>query len=320
MDIGIWLAAAGGDLARVQRLVGQEPRLLNAENGFKETPLLRASSRGHVRVVRWLVDQGAALDHQDSWGWTALSMAASKGHTRVVRLLMGKGADPTIIIGRVGGGGWTPLMQTSRMGHPDTVRCLLDHPSAAATINIRNAEGNTALLLACWEGYAGVVRVLLEKGANPTIADNMGRTAMATAKESKRRACIKALKVRCPSMFPLLTGLTEALGVVSAWRGGQEAERAYLLWKARQVADAAGGFAAPVMEGETPEEAERRRVEAVPEELRRRVAEGREGLPGVSVVAGRKRGEEWRKRTAVLDHVVQSLKPGVFEELMEMMG
>jgi hypothetical protein len=93
-----------------------------------------------------------------------------------------------------------------------------------------------------------------------------------------------------------------------------------VLWKARQVADAAGGFAAPAMEGETPEETERRRVEAVPEELRRRVAGGGEGLPGVSVEPGRKRGEEWRKRTAVLDHAVQSLKPGVFEELMEMMG
>jgi hypothetical protein len=44
-----------------------------------------------------------------------------------------------------------------------------------------------------------------------------------------------------------------------------------------------------------------------------------EALPGVSVVAA-KRGEAGRKRAALLEHAVQSLKPGVFEELMEMMG
>jgi hypothetical protein len=105
------------------------------------------------------------------------------------------------------------------------------------------------------------------------------------------------------------------LGVV------QEAEQAYLLWKARQVADAAASFAAPpVVEARTRGEAKRRRVEAVPEELRGRAAAGGgEALPGVTVVAASE-GEEGRTRAALLDHAVHSLKPGVFEELMEMMG
>jgi hypothetical protein len=104
----------------------------------------------------------------------------------------------------------------------------------------------------------------------------------------------------------------------SAW--WQDAERAYLLWKARQVADAAWSFAAPpVQEGRTRGEAKRRRVEAVPEELRARAAAGGgEGLPRVSVVPASE-GEEGGKRAALLGHAVQSLKPGVFKELMEMM-
>jgi hypothetical protein len=47
---------------------------------------------------------------------------------------------------------------------------------------------------------------------------------------------------------------------------------------------------------------------------------GSEGLPVVSVVAARGGGEEGRTRAALLEHAVQSLKPGVFEELMELMG
>jgi hypothetical protein len=106
--------------------------------------------------------------------------------------------------------------------------------------------------------------------------------------------------------------------------GSQEAERAYLLWKARQVADAAATFAAtPAGEGRTRGAVNRRRAEAVPEELRGRAAAGGgRGLPGVSIVpAGGKEAKEAKgMRAVLLEHTVQSLKPGVFEELMELMG
>jgi hypothetical protein len=107
---------------------------------------------------------------------------------------------------------------------------------------------------------------------------------------------------------------------VTWWRGGQEAERAYLLWKARQVADAANSFAGALMEGgKTRREAKRRRVEAVPEELRGRVAAwGGDGLPYVSVVPSGE-GKDARTRAKVLRQAVRSLKPEVFEELLGMM-
>jgi hypothetical protein len=87
------------------------------------------------------------------------------------------------------------------------------------------------------------------------------------------------------------------------------------------VADAASSFAAePVMGARTRGKVKRQRVEAVPEELRGRAAAGGgEGLPGVTVVAACE-GEEERTRAALLEHAVHSLKPGVFEELMEMVG
>jgi hypothetical protein len=81
-----------------------------------------------------------------------------------------------------------------------------------------------------------------------------------------------------------------------------------------------GGFAAPVIETRTRGETKRRRVEAVPEELKGRVVKGGEVLPLVWIVAPREKAEEGRDRAAVLAHAVQNLKPGVFEELMEMMG
>jgi ankyrin repeat protein len=77
------------------------------------------------------------------------------------------------------------------------VRCLLDHPSAAAIIDHRGMNNRTALWSACEGGYAPVVRALLEKGADPTIADSWGKTPMDVAKEKHRLACIEALSVEC---------------------------------------------------------------------------------------------------------------------------
>jgi hypothetical protein len=124
---------------------------------------------------------------------------------------------------------------------------------------------------------------------------------------------------RCFASAPTISKLRNGL---YHGRGWQEAERAYLLWKARQVADAAASFAAaPVVAGRTRAEGKRRRVEAVSEELRgRAAARGGGGLPGVTVVVAGRGGEKSRMKAAVLEHAVQSLKPGVFEELMEMMG
>jgi hypothetical protein len=275
-------------------------------------------------VVRWLLDRGVSINEQDLGGCTALYLASCWGHPPVVRLLLERGTDPTIA-----SQGVIPLMITSGYGHTEVVRCLLAHPSADATINQRDDTGRTALWHVCFCGGTEIVRLLLKHGADPTIADNDGTTPMAIAQNPRhgyrgRPECVAALKVRVPSV-PLallyLMALAEGRGLVACWRGGQEAERAYLLWKAWQVADAAASFAAaPVMEGETEGEAARRRVEAVPEELRGRAAAGGGGaLPAVTVVV-EEEGKEGRTRAALLEHAVHSLKPGVFEELMEMMG
>jgi hypothetical protein len=86
----IWMAAHWGDLAEVERLVGQDAGLLDARGGpFRQTLLMYASCMGHVGVVRWLLDQGAATDERDEYEeGTALIFACSAGRLPVVRLLV----------------------------------------------------------------------------------------------------------------------------------------------------------------------------------------------------------------------------------------
>jgi ankyrin repeat protein len=159
---GIWGAASEGDLGEVEWLVGHDPSLLDARTRDGRTPLIVASENGHIGVVRWLLDRGAAIDGDD-YGCTALYLASCAGYTPVVALLLERGADPTIATGT----GMTPLMVASHYGRTEAGRCLLAHPSAAATINRGDNRGRTALHYACQSGRGEVVRLLLNTAPTP---------------------------------------------------------------------------------------------------------------------------------------------------------
>jgi ankyrin repeat protein len=196
---GIWDAAEAGDLGEVERLVGQDPGLLEARSLAGVTPLMVASTEGHVEVVRCLLNKGAPVDEQDHRGTTAVACAYTWSRPSVVRLLLERGADPTI----AANSGWTPLMLASEICNLKNVRLLLGRPAVKATINHRLRDGTTALWWACnWADSVGVVRALLENGADPTIANDKGITPRAVATKEflagthgfeRRRARIAAL-------------------------------------------------------------------------------------------------------------------------------
>lgn len=48
-------------------------------------------------------------------------------------------------------------------------------------INARNAQGETALILAAWYGRADLVEVLLQKGADPNVKTRKGLSALKVA-------------------------------------------------------------------------------------------------------------------------------------------
>jgi ankyrin repeat protein len=176
-------AARRGELDKVKSCVEREPLLLDMRGDKdKETLLICASESGSVELVRWVLDQGAAVDELDGRKRTALVSAIKAGHAGVVTLLMKRGANPS-----VPGNGSTPLIAAYEAKDGETVDCLLGHPLVAGFINLRDSDGKTVLFKAYERGDAAMVARLLESGAEPTVADGRGKTCLMAAIEEDYR-------------------------------------------------------------------------------------------------------------------------------------
>ena len=86
-------AAEKGHIKVVRLLLDTKGSEINTQSKSQSTPLWLATRNGHEAVVKLLVNKGANLEAKDSDGWTPLFGAAENGHEAVVKLLANKGAN-----------------------------------------------------------------------------------------------------------------------------------------------------------------------------------------------------------------------------------
>jgi len=152
----VYEAVHRGDLDAVRRMVEANASL--KEEPYNDwTPLQLAAMYGQVGIVRYLVGEaGADKDEGDMFRRTPLYWAALFGRLEAVRYLVGvAGADKD----KAKRGGWTPLMSAAIDGHIDMVRCLLE---AGADATLKNRYGKTAITLAEEKNHAKVADALRE--------------------------------------------------------------------------------------------------------------------------------------------------------------
>ncbi len=89
-ETALMMAALKGHLEWAKRLVAKGA----AVNRDGWSPLHYAASGGGHEVLRWLIEQGAAIDAPSPNRSTPLMMAARYGASESVDWLLGRGADP----------------------------------------------------------------------------------------------------------------------------------------------------------------------------------------------------------------------------------
>jgi outer membrane protein assembly factor BamB len=88
-----WAAARKGDAARAKELLGKGVDV-NAKTEYGVTALSYAAGKGHVAVVRLLLEHKAEVNTKDTfYQISPLDMAVSGGHAEVVRALVEAGAE-----------------------------------------------------------------------------------------------------------------------------------------------------------------------------------------------------------------------------------
>lgn len=152
--------------------------------GIAETALHVAARLGRLEVARELLNASAAVDAPDSLDQTPLMCAAQFGRTNVMALLLENGANPATAMTE----GTTALMCAARNGPLESAQLLLDK---GADINQPDEAGDTPLFFALhMEDEAdarGMIRLLLEKGANLALKNGDGFTVTAFAREEGKK-------------------------------------------------------------------------------------------------------------------------------------
>lgn len=176
---------ADPSLAASRDEAGLSPVLVAGYHGRREAMALLASHTpapdvgeaaavGDVRRLRALLDADAGQVAAFSVdGWTPLHLAAFFGRGEALRLLLERGADPAARSRNPMAN--TPLhaAMAGRL-EADGLRALLD---AGAETDARQHGGYTALHAAAMHGDAATARLLLDRGADPALPADDGRTA-----------------------------------------------------------------------------------------------------------------------------------------------
>lgn len=154
---------------------------IEARDEHDRTALLLAATHDHVAVARVLAAMGADPDALDDRHDTPWLVTGVTGSVAMLEALLPASPDLTI---RNRFGGLSPIPASER-GHVDYVRRVV---RTDVDLDHVNDLGWTALLEAVILGDGGqdhqeIVRILLDAGVDPTIADHDGVTALQHAEQ-----------------------------------------------------------------------------------------------------------------------------------------
>ena len=179
----VFAAIRDGDLGRVRELAAADPAVGAQRDEQGLSAVLTARYHDRLDMVEALLPHDEQLDVWE---------AAALGRTERLRGLLDEDPERADAPSR---DGFRPLALAAFFGHAEAVPLLLER---GADVGARGtgAIRTTALEAAAASDHAGIVRLLLDAGANPASAQPGGFTPLHAAAQNRNRELYELLLER----------------------------------------------------------------------------------------------------------------------------
>jgi ankyrin repeat protein len=155
------------DVVKALLARGLDPNIIEPQRG--DTGMILALREDAIQVFNVLLETpGIDLEIKARNGDTALMIACYKGNRRAVEALLSRGAE-------VNRPGWTPLHYAAAAGNNDIVKLLLDE---SAYIDAESPNKTTPIMMAALGNHILTVKLLLDEGADATLRNELGLSAI----------------------------------------------------------------------------------------------------------------------------------------------
>lgn len=177
---GLHRAAQNGDAGEIRRLAAAGMDV-DGRDAHSRTPAHVAAFASNDEALRALADAGADMNALEDRAYDVVTIAAVADDPQLMSLAIELGNNPGLTTSPWRG---TALIAAAELGYAEVVRRLVE---AGAPLDHVNSLGWTALMEAVVLGDGGpdhqeVVRLLLEAGADRSIADRDGVTPLEHAR------------------------------------------------------------------------------------------------------------------------------------------
>lgn len=175
-----WAAVQGRERVAELLLKFENPPI-NELDDTQTSPLILATLKGNLNIVKMLVEKGADINQRNWQGHSSIQYACSKGWKDVVEYLLEKGVDVNVVDNR----GDSSLHRLASLGRIEILEMFLKYNP---NVNCQNSEGNTPLHIACEDNEATVVLALVQHGADTEIMNKDKKLALDLCKPGLRRS------------------------------------------------------------------------------------------------------------------------------------
>uniref|UniRef100_A0A1J3K8Z3 Ankyrin repeat-containing protein n=1 Tax=Noccaea caerulescens TaxID=107243 RepID=A0A1J3K8Z3_NOCCA len=214
---GVHSAARGGHVAILEEflLSGKYDAVSGLRDAFGSTLLHSASSRGQIKVVKYLISKyDSILEVKDSLGNTALHVAAYKGHLAVVETLINESPPLVSVVNNdgdtflhmvVSGFAASGFKRLDRQ--MELLKKLISGAGRSSSVdfseivNVRNGYGRTVIHLAVMDNYNAVRSDVVESllrihGVDLNAVDSDGMTAVDLLERQTPRTPVSDLLIK----------------------------------------------------------------------------------------------------------------------------